>query len=709
MKYSVKILLVYLFLLLPHGLLATIQDELETIRRQYAQALLHEDATNDTVLSAFVRDVKPEHDVSDQMVQELSRLYPINLEKVWSYIRQQRADGSWPDINYADSRRSGWAPRTHAERTLELAKLYQSHATPCYRNDSVLQAFRRAATFWAEANIRCKNWWYNEIGMPKTFGDAYILMRHDMTGDDLARAVKILSAARISRTGQNKVWLAGVVLVRAILQNDLALARTARRAILEQIVTGQKEGVQPDWSFHQHGPQQQFGNYGLAFVSDMSFYARIFRGTSFALDTMQVHTLNNLMNQGYRWIIWHRRMDVSALDRQLFHNAQVNKAYKAAFAAQNLHLRGFPICGNELVGHKHFPCSDYTIHRAPRWMCSLKMASSRVIGTERVNEDNLLGFYLADGATYYYVRGDEYDNIFPLWDWTLIPGTTAPPASARPLPQDGREDSRNHSYRVGGLTLGQAGCSAMELNRLGVHARKMWVFTDNYVVCLGGGIYDDSATPLHTCVDQRIANGPLYVWNDEKKRGGTWKKIERLCMVHETSAVRFYHDHTGYVIVDGHAEANSSERTGNWRNHMGSYADFPARGRVVQIVLQHDAVSLPHPADSLTYDTNLSHRAGKSKSCEKSAAHYLYMVLPGKTQEEVADFNIRKSVKVFQNDEEAQVMAVGSMPDVVWITAYKAGEISCGKQIVKVQAPGIYAYSLKKRSFLVSEIFRGVQ
>lgn len=76
-------------------------------------------------------------------------------------------------------------------------------------------------------------------------------------------------------TGQNKVWLAGNVLVRALLQEDKELVRQARDTIVSEIVTGQTEGIQPDWSFHQHGTQQQFGNYGLAFLASMSFYSGV--------------------------------------------------------------------------------------------------------------------------------------------------------------------------------------------------------------------------------------------------------------------------------------------------------------------------------------------------------------------------------------------------------------------------------------------------
>ena len=68
---------------------------------------------------------------------------------------------------------------------------------------------------------------------------------------------------------------------------------------------------------------------------------------------------------------------------------------------------------NSFTGNKHFRESDYTVHRTPTWLASVRMASERVIGTELVNEDNLKGYYMADGALYTYVYGDGYHNIFP--------------------------------------------------------------------------------------------------------------------------------------------------------------------------------------------------------------------------------------------------------------------------------------------------------
>lgn len=631
------------------GRASTRDSQLEKVRRQYAEAVLHEHNGTDTLLADFVRLVEPETEVSDQMVQELSRLYPVTAGQVEKLLATQRPDGSWADIDYADTRRSNWAPRAHAERALLLAKLYQGRTKPWSHSEAILAAYRRAVNFWAKAGIRCRNWWYNEIGMPKTLGDSYMLMADAMTADDTANAVKVLGASHISRTGQNRVWLAGVVLARAVLQNDTTLARQARDAIAGQIVLGQKEGIQPDWSFHQHGPQQQMGNYGLAFIADMSFYTRVFKGTSLAFDSKQRDILARLIDEGYRWIVWHRRMDVGSLGRQLFHNAQVDKAYKVAFAAQDMGMGGFPLAANTLTGHRHFGCSDYTIHRRPTWMTSLKMASNRVIGTEQVNEDNLMGFYLADGATFYYVRGDEYENVFPLWDWHLIPGTTTPCLPGGRMPRCGRDDDRNHTDKVWGTSVGRCGMSAMELNRLGTHAKKAWIYTDRFVLCIGAGIRSDSTATLRTCVDQRNAHGPLA----------------------RLSATRFHHDRTGYIVRTGHAEATLDERTGDWRDNMGSYKPYPATGRIMQIVLRHDGTGDTRPAT------------------------YAYAVMPDCTEDDTRRFDFDREVSIQRNDDRAQIVRLRCQPGITWVAAYEGGTYKIGRHAVQIDKPGVYAYDDK--------------
>jgi hypothetical protein len=84
------------------------------------------------------------------------------------------------------------------------------------------------------------------------------------------------------------------------------------------------------------------------------------------------------------------------------------------------------------VGHRHFWKSDYSVLRraasvtqplSSSFMVSVRMVSSRTLNTECGNEEGKQGENLADGVTTVYVTGREFENIFPVWNWRLIPGT----------------------------------------------------------------------------------------------------------------------------------------------------------------------------------------------------------------------------------------------------------------------------------------------
>ncbi len=470
--------------------IGTVDSELQRVKETYRRLFLHAPEQSDTLQADFVR-IPPETELSDQVVVELHQRYPVDRQKVEACLAAQRADGSWPDIDYADTKRLGWEPKQHAERVLELARVYRTPGSEWKDSEQVRQALHRAMNYWFTRRPRCLNWWYNEIGVPKTLGAAFLLLEEELTDEERQAAIDVMKAARFRMTGQNKVWLAGNVLVRALLQDDRELVQAARDTIASEICLGRTEGIQPDWSFHQHGPQQQFGNYGLSYLSGMAFYARLFHDTSFAFSLPQQNILHALVDEGYRWVVWQRHMDVSALGRQFFHHAQLHKAYGVAFAAADLGLDGFPKQGNPLVGHKHFGCSDYTVHRCPDWMATVKMSSSRVIGTELVNEDNLKGYYMGDGATFFYRRGDEYLDVFPFWDWRKVPGVTAYEDRA-PMPVMRSARQNNRSGNVGGLGDGRQGMTAMELDRDGLKGVKAWLFAEKFVVCLGAAVRSDS-------------------------------------------------------------------------------------------------------------------------------------------------------------------------------------------------------------------------
>lgn len=653
---------------------AATSDELLRIRQNFSNMLIPSDA-DPFQLKSVLSALSPEQEMSDQAVVELHQRYPFDQEKIKYYLSSLSASGTWPDINYNDKKRSGWEPKIHAERILELVKLYYSGQTSYYHSSTVEAAVHKALHYWFAAKPICLNWWYNEIGIPKTLGTAFILFEEKLTPDEKKNAIAVMGNSKFGMTGQNKVWLAGNVMMRALLQNDKALVKMARDTIASEIVTGGAEGIKDDWCFHQHGAQQQFGNYGLSFISGMSFFSGVFAGTSLSFSEDQLGIIRTLIDEGYRWVVWKGKMDVNALGRQLFHQAPVHKALSLAFAVSELGGTESKSCSDpaqvflkenysmiqtpSLTGHKHFRQSDYTIHRRPQWMASVKMASERVIGVETMNGDNMQGYYMADGATYIYKDGEEYLDIFPLWDWRKIPGVTAFRSDAT-LPLIQKYQPRNKAAFVGGVSDGRQGITAMEIDRAGIKARKSWIFTDDFVLCLGAGIQADSSNLIvTTSIEQCRKRGELSMWQN-----GTWTKVNGK-QAYLNSEQRFYHNCTGYILWGNqqNTTAEAAQRKGQWHDVMQLYNPKEVQGEVMSIHLDH----------------GIAPRNGS----------YQYLILPAVDQAATAAFNL-SSIHVLRNDEIAQ--AVYTNKDATWwITAYHAVTLALTPDLpLEIRIPGIY-------------------
>ncbi len=429
------------------------------------------------------------------------------------------------------------ASAVHAARVLELAKVYANSEHTFYKSAEIAEAIHKAMGYWFRMKPVAANWWYNEIGIPKVLGAAFVLFEDQLSTEEKKHAIEVMNQAKIGMTAQNRVWLAGNVLVKGLLLNDIQLVQEARNAMNDEIkiAYGKAEGIKVDYSFHQHGPQQQVGNYGAAYLATMSFWAYILDGTSLALDQERFKLITNYTNEGVRRILWKNKMDVNNLGRQLYRQAQRNKAFSSLFSANALAQVNSKDCnvyhmlidenlGNTstaLLGQYHFWKSDMTIHRCPTWMASVRMASDRVIGTES-GTDNVKGYYLADGALYTYVDGDEYTDIFPCWDWRKVPGVTCYQED-KAVHVMGWLEKQNKGSCVGNVNDGTIGLTSMDLVRDGLYARKTWIFTPDYVLCLGAGIRSDSSYQVNTSVEQAVLRDDLLYWNK-----GKWEAVKDL-------------------------------------------------------------------------------------------------------------------------------------------------------------------------------------
>lgn len=83
--------------------------------------------------------------------------------------------------------------------------------------------------------------------------------------------------------------------------------------------------------------------------------------------------------------------------------------------------------------HTHYFRGDYTLHIRPAYTFDVRMVSTRTARCEYGNGENLKTYFMSDGCTNIVTEGNEYANIFPVWNWTRIPGVTAPQVPQIPL------------------------------------------------------------------------------------------------------------------------------------------------------------------------------------------------------------------------------------------------------------------------------------
>lgn len=677
MKFKFHVLFFFLFTISSVQQLCA--GEMETLKRNFVSGILSE---GDEDLINILKTIPRETISSDQIVVELMQRYPRTEAEIRELLSHSNADGSWSDIDYADKSLSGWKPFVHTQRTFMLAKVYNQKGSSYYHSKALIDRIHQSLQYWFKSKLVCRNWWYNQIGVPKALGAVFLLVEDQLSASEKEEAVTVMLNSKIVGTGQNMVWQSGNVLMRGLLQNNMQLVKLGRDSIAAQIVrNGSVEGIQIDHSFHQHGAQQQFGNYGAAFISDMGFWGKIFSGTSLAIDQPKLDILADLITQGYQRVIWKGFLDVNGLGRQFFRHAQEFKALSAAFAANRLRYadaknkdkysnflnKGFlTVKGSpDLQGVYHFWNSDQTVARRPKWMASLKMASSRIIGAESLNGDNLKGFYIGDGAIYTYIDGSEYKDVFPLWDWRKVPGVTAYETQ---LPLNGAtEGTRNHASFVGNVNDGNIGLTTMQLKRDKLSALKSYLFTDDFVLCLGAGIATDSASIVTTAIDQRLKRGEL-----KHLKNKTWVGVKSLD-IDAVQDTRFFSDQTGYIVLNAPKVAARDElKSGLWSDIMRSYPiDVKGQDSVVSLWIDHGL----QPKNSA----------------------YQYFILPAATEQKTAAFDV-KSVEILSNTKDLQVIFL-TKERAVLISTLKAGEVKLPfNGTLKTKQPGLFLIKYKTQN-----------
>jgi chondroitin AC lyase len=620
-------------------------------------------------------------------------------EKALKLADSLAQDGTWPDVDYVSPETSLWPTSHHLEHTLMLAKAARllrsaGHQDPVLETRALL-----SLRLWLARDFQNPNWWWNQIGT---------LLRPELRTADLDRLQPILRRSIWATwTGANLVWGVTIQIVRGMIYDDVnavaegyaRLYLEIRRAPLVQTNGKVGEGIQADNSFHQHGAQFYSSGYGLVYAVDIGRFVVSSWGTSLQISPACMEIYAAFLLDVEQWMIRGGTFDYSATGREITRVGKSavphdeagrpisgsDSAYSLANVAGALatlstprqtefrlfanRLNAIPN-GTDVSGNKHFWNSDYMSHQRPSFATSVKMFSARTQNSEIVNGEGLTSMHLSDGVNLLYRTGDEYENIFPVWDWTLLPGTTALHATqpnGAPLTYEIKPvGQRGRTTFVGGVSDGHYGAAAMDLQRGPLSAKKAWFFFDKFYVALGAGITivkGTTSADVATDINQSLLRWGVRVNHSEEPL------LEGIHNYRKGALRLVTHDHTGYILGPNTvAVISDTVQTGRWSD-IGTGSSAP--------------VSLP------VFNLWIDHGAAPQN------ATYQYTVLPNATDDETMTESAHPSVCVLSNTEHIQGVYVASLHRAA-IVFRIAGYLETSLGTIAVDHPSILLVAVSK-------------
>ncbi len=492
----------------------------------------------------------------------------------------QNADGSWPDLSYVTGVNGDVPYNTHLTRLYQFSEAYTFPGGTHYGDANLYAKLSLALEYW-NANIHdANNWYYDQIGYPQLLGQTLVLMRNGalaLSATDSTNAMNYLASRENPsvETGANRIDESLHWLYRGALTANASVVNTAvtQAGTTLNLVSSGSEGINYDYAFLQHGAELMTQTYGNVLLGDVYDMANYINGTAYSFTTAQMQTAFVLLHNSYTGAARGKWKDFSLDGRAISRSgdlgmsasitAQAMKVDAVNYTAlrnDSLRLSGVQPASYNIATpyHIHYWTADYTLHNRPTYSFSVRSVSTRTLRDESINGENLLGTFLSEGATDIRVTGNEYLNIFPVWDWNMIPGVTMRDFATTPTNSSGV--AGNQAY-VGGVSDSTYGASANYMNYNSVTAKKAWFFFDDEVVCVGAGITSTATENVSTCVNQCLLNGSVSV-----SSGGTISTLATHTQTPYTGNLQWaLQGNVGYFFPSGgNVTISNQAQTGSW-------------------------------------------------------------------------------------------------------------------------------------------------
>lgn len=651
----------------------------------------------------------PDLDVDHpQIAAQLADLSSRAREALAGAVPTPAAGGDlWPDLPMSGPA-EGNISLTYS-RILLVATAWATRGTDQHGDPATAERlvawYRHMSEHWYNLTIRkAGNWWFWEIGIPRTLGDLSVLLDPHLTDEDRAAAVAAVrrftpdpnfrGTGTFAETGGNRADKALACLLRGITardEADMVLARDAlgdvvgggRRSLFRYVTSG--NGFYADGSYIDHSYLPYVGTYGNVALAGIARSLMLVAGSPWDVTDPDVSVILDAPERSFAPFVRHGRMMETVRGRAVSRERERDFTDGFATASSLLLLaaglgdpyrtryrelakgwltrctedytasasitdlsRALPLLADdgvaaapEPVGHRQFGTQERMVHRGEGWAYTVATSSSRIGRYEWGNNENNLGWHQGDGAAYLYVDGDQGQFADDYWP-TVDPYRLPGTTASLAVRGSGESGAGTGIPRARNSWAGGVGLAG----RWGTAGMDLTNSLENLRARKSWFLVDDAVVALGSGVDVTESDAVTVVENRGSAVGSAPTFLLDGAAVSgpvESAAPSWAHvgGVGGYVFLgEQPVRAASAPRTGTWRD-VNSGGD--TGGSDVERTRHYATLCVTHPAGT-------------------DGGRYGYVILPGasaeRTAEVAADHREELGVEVLRQDATAHVVRV---------------------------------------------------
>ncbi|TDB64219.1 polysaccharide lyase family 8 super-sandwich domain-containing protein [Arundinibacter roseus] len=505
----------------------------------------------------------------------------INDSAVDALLKKMKSDGSFEDIKYDDLSRTASFPQGgHTSNLVYMAKAYKNKSSKFHKNKALKASIENGLSYWVKHDFVGDNWHNNQITTPTNLGNLMLIMGDELPKELVTNAQPMIGRAHMNASGArpsgDRIVIAGILAKNLLFLEKYQEFDTIIKIIEGELkfATGQR-GMQHDYSFHHREDRVNntssygYGKYANAF-GDWSFFVS---GTPYAFAKEKINQLVDYYLDGiYKQMVYGVYEDISVKNRSIsgkstfsphstleIERLLVSTDYRKAELEEIIRLRKGEAKPSASFA-KFFWQTEHFVFQRPQFYTTVRMFSTRNRNMEEpYNGPGKTTHHRADGTNYLMLKGDEYHNMWAVYDWQKISGTTIVQKQALPGPEDIQKDGLTDF--VGAVTDGLYGAVVFDFRSPHdpLKAKKSWFFFDEEYVCLGTAIKSTANLPVASTVNQVLMRSDVHVMQN-----GTRQLLPKGSR--SLSDVKWvHHDNVGYIFPEpATVELSNQTETGRW-------------------------------------------------------------------------------------------------------------------------------------------------